>query len=252
MEKISGIILTNNNERNIADCIKSIKDLVQELIIIDDYSTDKTIEIILAIYPDAKIIHNKLVRFDEQRNIGIKKSANEWILMIDSDERITPELAQSIKITKIKEKIIAYWVIRMNRTFHVYLPENHIHRPILFKRELQFVYPVHEIIKLDKNKKQKLKGKLIHENWISLENTIAKTNQYSALTCQRWLEEKRNYSKLKIAFLICALPAYSFLHCLIIKKYYRLGFIKGVAYSIFEAGSWINTLLIYHEARYKN
>jgi len=151
MDNLSGIILTKNNERTIVSCLNSIIPLIKELIIIDDFSTDNTLEIIKQIYPEAIIKQRKLERFDEQRNYGISLVNYDWILMIDSDEIISSELASSIKNLKEENNINAYWVIRINQLFNSFIPEKYIDRPILFKKGFKFINPVHEIIKFNKN-----------------------------------------------------------------------------------------------------
>jgi len=94
---ISAIIITLNEEKNIRDCFESIKDLVDEILVIDSGSIDGTLDIAKK-YTD-KIYHHEFVNFAQQRNwaqdnLSIK---NEWVLHLDADERISPELAQSIR-----------------------------------------------------------------------------------------------------------------------------------------------------------
>ena len=93
MDKISGVILTKNNQKNISQCLRQVSALINELIIIDDFSSDQTLAIVRQEYPTAKIIQKKLQRFDDQRNYGLDISSNDWVLMIDSDEIITSELS---------------------------------------------------------------------------------------------------------------------------------------------------------------
>lgn len=247
MKNISGLILTRNNHRTIRPCLESIKGLVEELIIIDDFSGDDTLQIVKEVFPEAKIIQRQLTRFEEQRNFGLSEATLDWVLMIDSDEIITPSLKSSIEQVIEEPNIDAYWVVRLNRLFDKYLPEKHIHRPILFRSHLRFSHPVHEIIKLEKKKKKKLIGELMHESWEGLEHSIDKTSRYEKLTCRRWLEEKRNYGIILRNFFLLALPVYQFVVCLFAKKYYRLGIERGIMYSALEASSWIRVLNMFRD-----
>ncbi|HPY08836.1 MAG: glycosyltransferase family 2 protein [Patescibacteria group bacterium] len=251
MENLSGIILTKNNQRTIASCLNSITSLIKELIIIDDFSTDSTLEIIKQIYPEVIIKQKKLERFDEQRNYGISLANNNWILMIDSDEVITPELANSIKDIKEEKNIVAYWVVRMNQLFDKYISEKHIHRPILFKKELRFSCPVHEIIKIDKNKKKKLAGTLKHENWVSISENMKKMNDYSSLIAQKWIDQNRNYSNVTLFLFAIALPIRYFFICLFKKKFYKAGLFNGIFYSFFESYWWLAVIFKYKEKQKK-
>jgi len=99
--KISGLIITYNEEKNIADVIKNL-DFVDEIIIVDSFSTDKTVEII-ANYKNVKLIQNKFSDFTSQRNIALQHASNEWILFLDADERISTKLKNEI-LSEIENK----------------------------------------------------------------------------------------------------------------------------------------------------
>jgi len=251
MKNISGIILTKNNQRTISDCVRAIAPLVTELIIIDDFSEDKTLNIIKQEYPTVKIFQKKLIRFDEQRNYGITLAINDWILMIDSDEIISSKLQDVIKNTNDTWEIDAYWVERLNRFFSVYLKENYTNRPILFKKTLKFTFPVHEIIEIDKTKTKKLSGALMHESWQSIEKNMEKMNAYSTLIAEKWIEQKRNYGNFKLFILALILPPRYFFICFFIKGFYRAGFFNGFFYSLFESSWWLAVIFKYKELRNK-
>jgi len=111
---ISAIILTKNEEKNIVDCIESVM-FCSEIIIIDDYSTDKTPEIIehLAQRHEKIQIHRRKLEndFSSQRKFGIEKSSNDWIFFVDADERITSELTTEIKESLAEEKNFGGYLI---------------------------------------------------------------------------------------------------------------------------------------------
>lgn len=91
---ISVVILTKNEEKNIEDCLRSL-DFCDEIIVIDDNSEDKTVE--LAKKSKAKVFTRTLNNdFSRQRNFGLEKARGEWILFIDADERVTPSLCDEI------------------------------------------------------------------------------------------------------------------------------------------------------------
>lgn len=97
---ISAVILSKNEEKNIKDCLESIRQLADEIILIDDNSTDKTTK--LAEESRAKIFtHSLNNNFAEQRNFGLQKAKGDWIFFIDADERVSPKLKKEIK-EKIK------------------------------------------------------------------------------------------------------------------------------------------------------
>ncbi len=87
---ISAVVLTKNEEKNISECLESLS-WCDEIIVIDDHSIDKTVE--LAKKMSAKVYIRSLQNnFSEQRNFGLEKASGDWVLFIDADERVTPAL----------------------------------------------------------------------------------------------------------------------------------------------------------------
>jgi len=92
--KLSVVIPTKNNEDIIRRCLESVK-WADEIVIVDGYSTDRTLEI--AKEYNAKIVQNKFDgNFDKERNLGTDNSTGDWILQLDSDEVVTPGMRQSV------------------------------------------------------------------------------------------------------------------------------------------------------------
>ncbi len=91
---LSVIIITKNEEEMIGDCLMSVKDLADEIIVVDSGNTDKTNEI--AKEYGAKIIKTKSTNYAGFRNSGLKAAAGDWILYVDADERVSPPLRLEI------------------------------------------------------------------------------------------------------------------------------------------------------------
>lgn len=98
MEKLSSVIITYNEESNIEECLKSLIVFSDEIIILDSFSSDKTLEIAKQ-YTD-KIYQKKFINFVDQKNTAIAYSSNNWILSIDADERASKDMQD--KITTLK------------------------------------------------------------------------------------------------------------------------------------------------------
>lgn len=94
--KISVIILTRNEEEIIADCLESVR-WADEIVIVDNQSTDKTLEIVKK-YEIKNIVNSKKGNsFADHRNLGAKAAQGEWLLYVDADERVTPVLRKEIQ-----------------------------------------------------------------------------------------------------------------------------------------------------------
>lgn len=92
--KISGLIITYNEEKNIREVLECF-DFCDEIIIVDSFSTDKTVEIAEQ-FPKVKIIQNVFEDFTKQRNMALDAATNDWVLFLDGDERITAALRKEI------------------------------------------------------------------------------------------------------------------------------------------------------------
>lgn len=111
MAKISAVILTKNAEAIIADCIDSVS-FCDEIILIDDNSMDRTAEIGKML--GAKVYPYTSESFAKKRNLGLKKAKGKWVLYLDSDERLSPELVTEIKAI-LKRRNDIYAAYRLQR-----------------------------------------------------------------------------------------------------------------------------------------
>ena len=114
---ISVVILTKNEEKNIIDCLESVI-WVDEIIIVDDYSSDRTLEVIKNLKQDKIKVYKRLLNedFASQKNFGLSKVTKEWVFFLDADERVSGNLREevnSILIDDVKNKRYnAYYVQR--------------------------------------------------------------------------------------------------------------------------------------------
>lgn len=194
--KISAVILTHNNQKTIEKCIQSVFSVVDEIIIIDDYSSDKTLDI-LSSYEKTRVFQRKLDNdFASQRNYGIDLAKNKFILTIDSDEFISDELIKSLKETSLSDKK-NYIVFRKNINFHggcdVLLKD----RPFITTKNNKFKNALHERIEF--NERYILDGLIIHDCWINLSDFVNDINVYSERKARIWIKEGRSYGCFRLA-----------------------------------------------------
>lgn len=117
MENLSVVLATFNEEKNLPDCLKSVKDIAGEIIIVDGESTDKTVGIAKSYGAKVYVTkNNKMFHINKQKAIDM--ATKEWILQLDADERVTQELAIEIKkaISKPQSSdgFSGFWIPRKN------------------------------------------------------------------------------------------------------------------------------------------
>ena len=108
--KLSIIILTHNEEINIKKCLDSLTKLSSDIVILDSYSSDSTIDICKK--NNCRIFKNKFINHAHQMNWGLKniKFKNDWILRLDADERIPKDLANEIINLNPSNDINGYYI----------------------------------------------------------------------------------------------------------------------------------------------
>lgn len=113
MHKVTAIIPTYNEAHNIEDVLHSVQ-WCNEIMVVDSFSTDNTTE--LARPLATRVIQSEYINSASQKNRHIPLAAHEWILLVDADERVTPELQQEIQSLLNSNTIScdAYWIYRKN------------------------------------------------------------------------------------------------------------------------------------------
>ena len=108
-EKISGLIITFNEEKNIQEILDDFS-ICDEIIVVDSFSSDQTVAIARKI-PKVKIIQHAFEDFTKQRNVALDAATNDWVLFLDGDERVTPELRQEVisELNKTDKKDAYYF-----------------------------------------------------------------------------------------------------------------------------------------------
>ncbi len=219
--KITAIIPTFNEEIHIDEAIKSVS-FADEIIVIDSYSTDQTV--VLAKKYDVKLIQREFDDFSTQKNYAIDQAKNDWIYVLDADERVTDELrAEILDAANRPNNFVGFYVYR---TFYF------IGRKIkysgwqrdkvarLFNRNFCRYNGnlVHEVIKAD-GELGFLKNKLEHYSYRGFDHYISKLNQYA------WLQAKQlnqKGKKVTLYHVFIKPPARFVIHYFI-----RLGFLDG-------------------------
>ncbi|MFK5912909.1 MAG: glycosyltransferase family 2 protein [Woeseiaceae bacterium] len=199
MAKISACIISYNEEKKIEGCLKSLEGIVDEIIVVDSLSTDRTIEITKK-YTD-KIFEQKFLGHIEQKNLAITKASHDWILSLDCDEQLTEELKQSILDVKNNlEKSDAYKVAR--RTFYVYRWLNYCWYPDkkirLFNKNTAHWAGTnpHDHIQLSGNKITTLNGDLLHYSFDSISEHIQTLDSFTEIGANEIIRKNKKVNIL--------------------------------------------------------
>lgn len=246
---LSVAMITFNEEKNLDRTLKSLRDLAQEIIIVDSGSTDKTQKI--AEKYGAKFITQSWLGYGKQRNFAIENSSQEWILCIDADEELTEELYQKIKgIIKNERDQNVYEINRISVCFgkilrHGGWGESYAIR--LFKKESGRFNDntVHESFETS-DKILKIRESLLHHSYLTLEDYFTKFNRY---TTEGALEYYKKGKKSSV-FQIVINPIYKFIRMYI----FRLGFLDGIEGLTIATTSSMYSMVKYFKLReiYRN
>lgn len=190
MNKISVIIITKDEEKNISDCLKSVE-WADEIIVIDAESNDKTVEL-AKIFTD-KVFTKKWEGYVPQKKYALSLASNEWVLSVDADERITSEL--KTEILKLSPGNFAGYKIRRKN----FLLGKEItscgwgndYQLRLFKKEKTDLTDrlVHEGFTVD-GKIGKLENPMLHYTFSSFTEYFNKINYYTSLKAVELVKQK--------------------------------------------------------------
>jgi len=183
---LSVCIITLNEEANLARTLQSVKEIADEIIVVDSGSTDSTVSIAQSF--GAKVFVEPWKGFARQKNSSLEKAACDWILSLDADEEVAPELAASIGALMRREggpPFAGYTMNRRNLYFgrwirhSGYYPDPKLR--LVRRGAAQFeLRDVHEDMKMP-GPLGHLEGDLIHHAYPTLESFIEHANRYSSL-----------------------------------------------------------------------
>ncbi|MEW5894583.1 MAG: glycosyltransferase family 2 protein [Candidatus Omnitrophota bacterium] len=249
MQKIplSVVVMARNEEKNIVDCLESVAGWVEEIVIVDDFSTDHTLEIAER-YTD-KIFQRKWDMEGVSRNFAYSKAVCRYVLSLDADERVTPGL---------KDEIID--IFQNGPEFEGY---NIPHRNFLGSRWIQYGgwYPNAKLkmFRRDKFRYEEaeyhpraflegktftLKGDILHYNYPDFHAAFAKLNHQTDFEALKWAREGRKISLPAVIWKAIT----RFIKFYIIKKGYKDGF-TGLFFSWFAGLYQFSTYCKYWEIR---
>jgi len=212
--KLTVVIPTLNEEKDLYKTLSSVKDLADEILVIDSGSTDKTIEI--AKNYGARVVSHPFKSFSDTRNFGNQEAKGDWILSLEADVVVPQELVQEIRQAIEESKFSAFYIPRLNLIWgkpirHTdWSPQDDCHIWLYQKGSGTWQSLVHEEFITNKLV-GKLKNYLVHKNYETISEFIDKIDRYSELAVKQ-----HNL-----------FPDWWYLRDFFKRYFYKLGFLDG-------------------------
>ena len=240
MSTLSVLILTRNEEKHIRDCIESCLPVADEVIVIDDGSTDQTVAIAESL--GAKVVQHALAQdWAQQRMFAISQASCEWILFVDADERLSSELAQEIR-NVIRMDIKKSFSIQRENVFHHNKATHGVLRPdrvlrLMPRDGVTVTGAVHEII-ASIYPLESLQASMYHYTYDTWEQYFNKFNSYTTVAAETYRRSNKSISFVKD---ILIRPLWAFIKMYVLQG----GFLDGKMGWVLSVNHYFYTMMKY-------
>jgi glycosyltransferase involved in cell wall biosynthesis len=236
------VVITRDAGASLADCLSSAR-FASETIVVDSGSVDNTAEIARSY--GVQLIEHAWLGFGPQKNFAVAQAANDWVLCLDADESVSPELASSIRSTLQHAQFIAYEMPRRNRFLGKWLAHGEGYPDwnlrLFDRRHARWSDDaVHEHVLVD-GEVGRLSGDLMHRSGESLEAYLVKQNRYTTLQAEALFARGERFSAARLV----VSPIVRFIRFYVV----RAGFLDGVAGLVHIAIGCFNSFSKYAKLR---
>ncbi len=225
-EKLTVLIPCKNERLNIRECIESVQPLADEILVADSGSTDGTLEIVRSI-DGCRVIEHEWTGYAAFKNWAMTHASHPWILNMDADERLTPELAAEIRAVLASPRpdrdayAISFQTYFMGHLLRFSSWNNAAVRLVRRGKGRYIARRVHESMQVDPERVGRLKGKLKHYSFWSYDEYFEKYVRYSRLAA----EEMHGRGKRAGVYDLLLRPFLRFFQLYLLKG----GFLDGIA-----------------------
>lgn len=235
---LSVVLAVYNEEENIAKCLTSVKNIANEVVIVDGGSKDKTVDITKS-YKAKLIQTSNPTNFHINKNKAIDAASKDWILQLDADEVLSEDLSQEIKeVINKNNGINGYWIPRSNFFLGRFLKKGGQYPDYTLRlyRKGKGRLPakdVHEQAEVE-GKTEYLKNHLLHLRDKNFSNYIGRFNKYTSLFATQLKDEKLKIGTLSFIRYFLVKPISWFVKSYIRHRGYVDGF-SGFVFALFSS-----------------
>ena len=223
--RLTVLIPCKNEQHNIRACIESARLVADEVLVADSLSTDRTLDVVADV-GGCRVVKREFISYSDFKNWAIPQAQHEWVLVLDADERVTPELAAEIRRTleSVSDEIDGYWIRRRNFFLGHEIKHSGCDTSKLFRLLRRDVCRyrdcrVHEEIEVRPGRDRVLAEPLLHYTYWTLDQYFEKQVKYTRLMAlDRWDAGKRVTT---FGMLVAPFLRFFWLYVL------RLGFVDG-------------------------
>ena len=221
--KISVVIITLNEEKNIERCLLSVSNIADDIVVVDSYSTDNTEDICRK--HGVRFVQHKFEGHIEQKNWAITQSKYPYILSLDADEAISEELGMDIIQIKSDWKYDGYIMKRLNYFCGKWIrhcgwyPDKKLRLWDSRKGKWEGINPHDKFVLVKGSSTSQLKGNILHYSFYSISQHLNQIDKFSGIKAHAEFDMGRRSNIFKIVFI----PMFKFFMNYII----RLGFLDG-------------------------
>lgn len=245
MIKLSAVIITLNEEKNIGRCIASLQGIADEVLVVDSLSTDRTEEICREL--NVRFVKQAFLGYIEQKNFALGLAAYDHVLSLDADEALSDELRGSIREVLSAWNADGYYFNRLTNYCGQWIrhggwyPDRKLRLVDRRKASWQGTNPHDKLMMQKDSKTLFLEGDLLHYSYYSIDQHVAQVNHFSTIKAKVMFDSGQGSSCWKMM----ASPCFKFF-----KTYFlKLGFLDGVFGYIIARNSAHSTFLKYAKVR---
>ena len=223
MQKLSAVIITFNEERNIARCLESLQGVVDEIIIVDSFSTDTTQEI--ARKYNAVFIQHAFKGHIQQKNFALSQASNDFVISLDADEALSETLRNSILKVKMDQIADGYSMNRLSNYCGHWIrhgswyPDKKLR--LFDRRKVQWAgfNPHDKAEAIEGSVLNHLDGDILHYTYYTIEEHVKKLDYFSTIAAKAYFEKNKHAGWFDLSIR----PGFAFLRDFVL----RAGFLDG-------------------------